>query len=65
VVDVGSNEGTSDDWRIDGPLTVSLRADRDGRGSGRIYSIAMRCTDASGNVSTATTTVTVPHDQRR
>jgi predicted extracellular nuclease len=65
VVDVGSNEGTSDDWRIDGPLTVSLRADRDGSGSGRIYSIAMRCTDASGNVSTATTTVTVPHDQRR
>ena len=61
---VTSNEGTSADWAIDGPLAVSLRADRDGKGSGRIYTVAVECTDASGNASRATAVVTVPHDQR-
>jgi hypothetical protein len=63
VAGVTSNEGSSSDWQITGPASVNLRADRSGAGSGRIYVITVRCTDASGNVSTASATVTVPHDQ--
>ena len=71
ITSVSSNEpvnGTGDgdtapDWVITGNLTVNLRAERSGSGSGRVYTIMVGCTDASGNSSTKTTTVTVPHDQ--
>ena len=57
----GSGDGdTSPDWVITGSHTLQLRAERDGKGSGRIYTIDVECGDAAGNVSTATTTVTVP-----
>jgi hypothetical protein len=49
---------------ITGPLTANLRADRDGKGSGRIYTLHLRTSDDSGNVTEATVTVTVPHDQQ-
>ena len=53
---------TSPDWEIiDG--TIWLRAERDGTGTGRIYTITYTVTDACGNSSTATVEVTVPHDQ--
>ena len=64
VTSVSSSEPAADDSAITGPLTVSLRADRNGDGTGRIYTIAVRCVDASGNASTSSTTVSVPHDQR-
>jgi hypothetical protein len=32
-------------------------------GSGRVYTIHVECSDASGNVTTGTVDVTVPHDQ--
>ncbi|HJQ40088.1 MAG TPA: hypothetical protein VKB93_23325, partial [Thermoanaerobaculia bacterium] len=51
------------DYEITGLLTVKLRADRDGNGSGRVYTIHVEAIDASGNRSTKTVTVTVPHDQ--
>jgi hypothetical protein len=54
---------TSPDWVITGDLTVNLRAERSGAGSGRIYTITVECTDLSGNSSTDTTEVSVPHDQ--
>jgi HlyD family secretion protein len=71
IVAVKSNEpinGTGDgdtapDWQITGNLTVNLRAERAGSGSGRIYTITVQCTDASGNSSTKDVAVTVPHDQ--
>jgi hypothetical protein len=63
VTGVTSNEGTSVDWQITGPTSVQLRADRDGHGDGRVYVITLRCVDASGNASTATAAVSVPHDQ--
>jgi hypothetical protein len=51
--------GADPDVAITGPLTVSLRARRfDDRA--RRYTISVRCTDVSGNVSTATTVVRVP-----
>ena len=40
--------------------SVQLRAERDGSSNGRVYTITLRVKDASGNVGTATVTVTVP-----
>jgi HYR domain len=72
IVSVSSNEpvdGTGDghtapDWVVAGPLTVNLLSERAGGGSGRIYTIAVQCTDASANTTSRTVEVTVPHDQR-
>lgn len=50
------------DWQLTGPLSLNLRAERDGRGQGRFYTITVRCTDAAGNSATSLTTVFVPHD---
>jgi len=70
VLSVTSNEplnntgdgDTSPDWVVIDSTHVSLRAERAGTGVGRIYTITVTCTDASGNVTSKTTTVTVPHD---
>jgi hypothetical protein len=71
ITSVSSNEpvdglgdgDTAPDWEITGALTVNLRAERSGTGNGRLYTIAVTCTDDSGNSSTATVGVTVPHDR--
>ena len=64
IFSITANETiTSADYQITGLLTVNLRADRDGNGDGRTYTIHVEAIDASGNRSVATTTVTVPHDQ--
>jgi hypothetical protein len=56
---------TSPDWVITGSLTANLRAERSGTGNGRIYTLRVTCTDACGNSSVGSTTVTVPHDQKK
>jgi hypothetical protein len=57
----GSDDGnTSPDWEITGPLTVALRAERSGEGTGRIYTITVEATDAAGNVTMRTVSVSVP-----
>ena len=56
--------GKSPDWKTTGPLTLQLRAEREGKGSGRNYTIVVECTDTSGNSSTTNLVVRVPHDQR-
>jgi hypothetical protein len=43
---------------------ILLRAERSGRGTGRIYTLTVICTDAAGNRTTKTATVMVPHDMR-
>jgi hypothetical protein len=60
---VTSNEGSAADWQITGATSVSLRANREASGSGRVYTVGVACRDASGNQATAATTVVVPHDQ--
>ena len=60
IVSVTSNEAGTDDWQITGPLTLDVRAERLGRGTGRVYTITIECRDAAGNVATSTVTVTVP-----
>ena len=44
--------------------TLALRADRDARGSGRLYSITATATDEAGNTSSATATCKVPLNQK-
>ncbi len=51
-----------DDWVVTGSLTMDLRAERDGSGSGRVYAISVRCTNTSGAAS-RTISVSVPHNQ--
>jgi hypothetical protein len=72
IASVSSNEpenglGDGDiapDWNVTGPLRVELRAERSGTGTGRLYTIAVTCTDQAGNISApATVTVTVPRNR--
>jgi rhamnogalacturonan endolyase len=68
IVDVSSNEpvegsddgNTTPDWTITGPLTLELRAERSGTGTGRVYTITVEGTDAAGNTTRQTITVSVP-----
>ncbi len=53
------------DWMIVGDLTVDLRAERGGKGDGRVYTNDVKCTDSYGNSATESTTVIVPHDLSR
>jgi hypothetical protein len=72
IVSVTSNEPAnglgdgdlSPDWMITADHTVSLRAERSGTGNGRIYTITVRATDASGNMSVQGLTVLVPKNQK-
>ncbi len=62
----GRGDGdTAPDWQITGNLTLNLRAERSGTGNGRIYTIAVTCTDTSGNPSIRNVAVNVPKDQRK
>ncbi|MFP5284657.1 MAG: hypothetical protein ACLGI9_02865, partial [Thermoanaerobaculia bacterium] len=54
---------TTPDWQILTSSTVNLRAERSGRGNGRVYTISVECMDRAGNTSTGDTTVSVPHSQ--
>lgn len=67
IATVTSSEPASSnepDIEFTGALSVSLRAFRLGSGSGRTYTIAVRCIDDSGNSSTTDLLVLVAHDQR-
>jgi len=54
--DIQRADQATDDREFD------LRAERTGGGSSRAYTITYSATDASGKISTSTTTVVVPHD---
>ncbi len=60
----GPGDGhTASDWVVTGPLTLNLRAERAGNAGDRVYTITVESRDQSGNASTGTVTVTVPHNQ--
>jgi uncharacterized delta-60 repeat protein len=64
IISVSSNEPGSGQYQIASDLVVNLQADRNANNKGgRIYTITVQVKDSAGNASTATTTVTVPHDQ--
>jgi hypothetical protein len=48
-----------------GVISLQLRAERSGSGTGRIYSVNITATDQSGNSSTAVVRIVVPHDNRK
>jgi hypothetical protein len=61
IISVTCNETSAPgDIQITGNLTLNLAATRNPAGNGRVYTITVGCTDASGNRSTATVTVSVP-----
>lgn len=55
---------TEPDIVIDDCTRVQLRAERQGGGDGRVYTLGVRAEDAAGNVTEGSCEVTVPHDQR-
>ena len=58
----GTGDGnTAVDWVVVDAHHVQLRAERDGDGTGRIYTITITATDSAGNTSAQTVTVSVPH----
>ncbi|MCW4047221.1 MAG: PKD domain-containing protein [Candidatus Bathyarchaeota archaeon] len=61
---IGDGNTVSDIVVVDDfTFTFYLRAERSGTGSGRVYTITYKATDASGNYATASVTVEVPHNQ--
>ncbi|HJZ80561.1 MAG TPA: Ig-like domain-containing protein, partial [Pyrinomonadaceae bacterium] len=65
IAAITSDEGNaaSNDVVIDTNCkSAQLRADRNGTGNGRVYTITLRVRDMSGNARTITRKVTVPHD---
>jgi hypothetical protein len=68
IVQVTSDEPggcTGQDAIIVGPTAVDLRAEREGRSDGRVYTILYTVADSSGRSTSASCTVTVPHDRSR
>jgi hypothetical protein len=65
IIEVTSNElpDADGDWQITGALSLKLRADRMGKGKGRVYTITVQCIDSAGNSEIKAVTVTVPHDR--
>jgi hypothetical protein len=53
----------SPDWIIIDAHHVQLRAERSGKGNGRIYTITVTCKDAANNTVVKTVTVQVPKNQ--
>ena len=62
----GKADGNTSPDVVAGPNAgqVKLRAERSGRGDGRLYSIAYVAKDPSGASCSGIVTVTVPHDRR-
>ncbi len=59
--DNGLGDGdTPNDIQVTGDLTLNLRAERSGRGNGRIYTVTVEARDAAGNAATKSVTVSVP-----
>jgi hypothetical protein len=62
----GTGDGdTAPDWVVVDAHAVRLRAERAGGGSGRVYTIAITCTDSAGNTTVRTATVQVPKSGKR
>ena len=62
TLSVSSNEGSGSNFSVIDDHHVALRAERDGGGDGRIYTITVGCADKFGVTSRSTVDVTVPHD---
>jgi hypothetical protein len=61
---LGDGDTANDIQGVSG-LSVLLRAERAGGGPGRVYTIAVTCTDGVGNSASSSTTVKVPANQKK
>jgi len=61
----GGSGHSSPDWEVLSTHEVNLRAERMGTGTGRDYFVAIDCADALALTSSASVTVSIPHDSRR
>lgn len=52
-----------DDGNADGTIRLSLRAERAGKGDGRVYTITITATDEAGNSSTCEVEIRAPHSK--
>jgi len=59
----GSGRTIGDIW-VDGNDGIWLRAERSGKGTGRVYTITYQAVDDSNNVTVDSANVIVPHDRR-
>jgi probable HAF family extracellular repeat protein len=63
ITGVSSSEPTNDgDMVVTGSLSLRLRAERDGTGPGRVYSVNVTCSDTAANQARTVVPVRVPHD---
>jgi len=58
----GGDKSDGPDFIVVDAHHLKLRAEKN-TGNARVYTITVTCTDAAGNKTVRTTTVTVPHDQ--
>jgi hypothetical protein len=59
--DESADEDSVDtDWQVQDAHHVSLRAERAGHGSGRVYTVTAICTDRKGREARRSVTVRVP-----
>jgi hypothetical protein len=73
VLTVTSNEpinglgdgDTAPDWQVVDAHHVTLRSERSGKGTGRVYTITVTCTDPAGHSVVRTTTVVVSKSQAK
>lgn len=64
LVKGGKGDGdTCNDIVLTGPRTADLRVERSGGSNGRAYTVYFTISDASGNVTSSSCQVGVPHDQ--
>ena len=62
----GTGDGdTAPDWIVIDEHNVQLRSERAGTGSGRVYTLTVACTDASGNSAESLANVSVPKQGAR
>jgi probable HAF family extracellular repeat protein len=59
ITAIDATEASAGEMTITGPLTASVFATKDSRGSTRVYTLTVTCTDASQNSSTGAVTVQV------
>ncbi len=56
-----ANDNINPDWEITGDHTVNLRAEIPKKGTSRIYTVTITCTDAEGNSTTGSVDVVAGH----
>ena len=56
-----ANDNVNPDWEITGDHTVNLRAEIPKKGTKRIYTVTIICTDAAGNSTTGSVDIVVGH----